>query len=79
MEVNLFMVCVSSLAAVFGVLAMLAVAMRLIMIAFPAKVKIVSGTAGEGGDAAIYAAISAMYSKNFPGTRVTRIEEEKKK
>jgi hypothetical protein len=79
MEVNLLMICISSLLAVFGVLSMLAIAMRLIMIAFPEKVKIVSGTAGVAGDAAIYAAISATYSRNFPGTRVSKIEEEKKK
>ena len=42
MDNNLLMVCVSSLAGVFFVLAFLSIAMRLIMVIFPEK-KIESG------------------------------------
>lgn len=72
MENNLLMVCVSSFAGVFFVLAFLAFAMRLIMVVFPEK-KIESSP----DDSAMYAAISSAYSQLYPGTRISHIEEIK--
>ena len=72
MQVNLFMICVSSFIGVFAVLMFLAVAMQLIMYVFPEK-KIETGS----DDAALYAAITSAYARMYPGTRVSNIEEIK--
>ena len=73
METNLFVMCMSSFAAVFLVLTFLAVAMRLIIVVFPEKEK------DTGIDeAAVYAAISSTYARLYPGTRIRNIEEIKK-
>ena len=72
MESNLLSMCISSFAAVFTVLAFLAVTMRLIMVVFPEK-------QFEGGDdeAAVFAAITSTYARLYPGMRVTNIKEDK--
>ncbi len=72
MQLNLLLMCISSFAAVFTILTFLAVVMHLIMIIFPEK-KIETGP----DDAAIYAAITSIYSRFFPGTKVTNIKEIK--
>jgi len=72
MQLNLFSMCISSFAAVFTVLAFLAVTMRLIMILFPEKKVPVSD------DAAVFAAITSTYARMYPGMKVTNITEEKK-
>ena len=72
MQPNILAICASSFAAVFFVLTFLAVAMHLIMAIFPEK-KIDTGT----DDAAIYAAITSMYARLYPGAKVTNIKEFK--
>lgn len=72
MESNLASMCFASFAAVFTVLAFLAVTMRVIMIIFPEK-EIAAGR----DDAAIYAAITSTYSRLYPGMKITNIKEEK--
>ena len=72
MQINLFMICVSSFVGVFCVLVFLAVAMQLIMYIFPEK-KIETGS----DDAVLYAAITSAYARMYPGTRVSKIEEIK--
>ena len=72
MEPNLASMCFASFAAVFTVLAFLAVTMRLIMIIFPEK-EISAG----GNDVAMYAAITSTYSRLYPEMKITNIKEEK--
>jgi hypothetical protein len=72
MELNLASMCFASFAAVFTVLAFLAITMRLIMIIFPVK----EAPAG-GDDAAIYAAVTSTYSRLYPGMKITNIQEKK--
>ena len=66
---ELLMVCVSSFLAVFVILAILAVIMRLIVVVFPAKVRT--------SDAATMAAVAAVVAQQYPGTRITNVEELK--
>ena len=75
MEGSLLSMCVSSFAAVFTVLSFLAIAMRLIIMVFPEKV--VEVVAPVSDDAPVFAAISSVYAKMYPGARVTKIEEVK--
>jgi len=72
MKLNLLSMCMASFGAVFSILTFLAVVMHLIMIIFPEK-KI--ETASD--DAAIYAAITSVYSSLYPGMKVTNIKEIK--
>lgn len=65
----LIYVCSASFIAVFVLLAALAIVMRLIIMAFPEKLR--------KADAAVVAAVSATYSSLFPGTTITKIEEMK--
>jgi hypothetical protein len=71
MEIDLFMICVSSFVGVFFVLTFLAISMRLIIIIFPEKKEV------PRDDAPLYAAISSIYAQRFPGTRIGTIEEIK--
>ena len=64
---NLLIICISAYVAVFLLLALLAIVMRVLMVAFPKKV--------EGIEPAIVAALTAAATYAFPGTRVTRVEE----
>ena len=66
---ELFTICISAFLAVFVLLAVLAIVMRLILVVFPAK-KIVS-------DAAVVAAVSTVMQNIYPGTKVTKVEEIK--
>lgn len=59
--------CYAAFAAVFVVLAFLALVIHLIALAFPAP--------APGGDAALFAAVSACVASQYAGARVTRIEE----
>ena len=72
MESNLFSMCMASFTAVFLVLTFLAIAMRLIIVIFPEKQE----DAGDD-EAAVYAAITSTYTRLYPGTRVSNIEEIK--
>lgn len=55
--------------AVFVLLALLAVVMRVIMIAFPQR-------AGKA-DAAVLAAVASVATGVYPGTKITKVEEIK--
>ena len=72
MQLNLLSMCIASFAAVFTVLAFLAITMRLIMIVFPVK------KVAASDDAAMYAAITSAYTRMYPGMRISNITEEKK-
>ena len=64
--------CMASFIAVFLVLTFLSIAMRLIIVIFPEKQE------DAGADeAAVYAAITSTYTRLYPGTRVSNIEEIK--
>ena len=66
---SLLSVCSIALAAVFVLLAFLAVVMQLITVVFPERAATV--------DAALVSAISSVVASVYPGARVTRIEEER--
>lgn len=63
-------VCVSAFVAVFTLLTLLALVMRLIMAVFPEK-KVIKT------DSFILAAIASVMSTIYPGTKVTKVEEIK--
>jgi len=66
---ELLIICVSAFAAVFFLLAVLALLMRLIIVIFPEK---------EGAaDAVMIAAVTSVAQSVYPGTKVTRVEEIK--
>ncbi len=64
---SLLGICVSAAIAVFLLLSILALVMRLILWAFPA--------AEPDDDVVVYAAVAAVAQRAFPGSVVTRIEE----
>ena len=64
---DLLVVCLSAFVAVFVLLTFLAVVMRVLMAAYPAKI--------GGLDSATIAAVSAAAAYTFPGTKVTKVEE----
>ena len=66
---ELLPICFSALMAVFSLLAVLALIMRLIMAVFPART--------VGGDTAVIAAISTVMQNVYPGTKITKVEEIK--
>ena len=66
---SLLTVCVSAFIAVFILLSILALTMRLILAVFPEKMVESSG--------ALIAAISTTYNSIYPGTKITKIEEDK--
>lgn len=66
---NMLLICVSAFTAVFVLLALLALAMRSLIAVFPERLAKV--------DPALLAAVSATVSAVFPGTKITRVEEER--
>ncbi len=66
---NLLLICLSAFSAVFVLLTVLAGVMRALVAAFPGRV--------ASGDAAVVAAVTAAVSSVYPGTRITRIEEQR--
>jgi hypothetical protein len=66
---QLLFVCLSSLLAVFVLLTILAVTMRILVAVFPEKL--------AKSDAALLAAVTTAVASIYPGMRVTRVEEEK--
>ena len=66
---HLLFICISAFIAVFLVLSVIAIFMRIILMIFPGVQK--------DNDAAVYAAIGATLNNLFPGTKITKIEEEK--
>lgn len=69
MAPNLFFICISAFLAVFVLLSILAISMRLILIIFPEK--------ESKTDAAVLAAVSTTVQSIYPGTLITKIEEAK--
>ena len=70
MESNeLLMICAVAFLMVFVILTFLALTMRLIILVFPEKV--------AQTEAAMVAAVTAAVQSIFPGTKVTKIEEQK--
>ncbi len=69
---QLLFVCLSSLLAVFVLLTVLAVTMRVLVAAFPETLEKLATS-----DAALLAAITTAVASIFPGMRVTKVEEEK--
>jgi hypothetical protein len=68
-SLELLVICVSAFAVVFATLILLALVMRAIMAVFPEKVVI--------SDSTILAAIASVVAANYPGTKVTKVEEIK--
>ncbi len=66
---ELFTICISAFLAVFVLLAVLALVMRIIIVVFPSR-KI-------GSDAAMVAAVTTVMQSVYPGTKVTKVEEIK--
>jgi hypothetical protein len=66
---ELLLISVSAFAAVFVLLSILAVLMRLMLVVFPAR--------EQQGETAVIAAVSTTIAALYPGTRTTRIEEIK--
>jgi hypothetical protein len=69
---QLLFVCLSSLLAVFVLLTILAVTMRILVAVFPETLKKLATS-----DSALLAAITTAVTSIYPGMRVTRVEEEK--
>ena len=69
---QLLLVCLSSLLAVFVLLTLLAFVMRILVAVFPETLEKLAKS-----DAALLAAVSATVTSMYPGSRVTRVEEEK--
>ena len=68
-QVDLLIICISAFIAVFILLAILALVMKLIIVVFPMK-------AGRS-DAVMLAAVATAVSTIYPGTKLTNIEEIK--
>jgi Ni/Fe-hydrogenase subunit HybB-like protein len=66
---NLLFISISAFIAVFFVLSVIAIFMRIILLVFPES--------KSDNDTAIFAAIGATVSTLFPGSKITKIEEEK--
>jgi hypothetical protein len=68
-SLELLFVCLSALLAVFVLLTILAIIMRILIAVFPEKL--------AKSDAALLAAVTTAAASIYPGMRVTRVEEEK--
>ena len=66
---DLLTVCFAAFTAVFLLLTVLALIMRLIILLFPEK--------GSETHSAMLAAVAAMYQSLYPGMKITRVEEVK--
>jgi hypothetical protein len=66
---ELLIICISSFIAVFVILALLAIAMRIIIIIFPQKI--------ISADSAVIAAVTTAATSLYPGTKISKIEEIK--
>jgi len=66
---NLVIISITSFAAVLIILSLLAIIMRILISVFPAK--------EDDDKSAILAAINTVYQKQYPGTRIIKIGEEK--
>ncbi len=64
---ELLIICISAFIAVFILLTVLAVVMRLIILIFPQKI--------DTTDSAMIAAVAAAATSLYPGTKIKSIEE----
>ncbi len=64
---ELLVICISAFIAVFVLLAVLALVMRLIIVIFPQKTVV--------GDTAMIAAVASVAATLYPGTKITKVEE----
>jgi hypothetical protein len=67
MEPNLLLICASAAIAVFLLLTLLAIAMRVLIAVFPEET--------DQGDVAMLAAVATAVSAAYPGTRITDVTE----
>ena len=67
MEPNLLLISLTAMLAVFVILTLLALTMRVLVAVFPER--------ATSDDAAVLAAVSAAATAAFPGTRVTNVTE----
>jgi uncharacterized protein (UPF0333 family) len=68
-EPSFLAVCFVGVVTVFVLLGALAVVFRIIALAFPVR--------ANTNDAAVLAAVAAAAQRAYPGTKVTRVEEER--
>ena len=66
---ELLLICISAILAVFVLLSLLALVMRLIIAVFPEKI--------ATSDSAYIAAIASVISTIYPQTKITKVEEIK--
>ena len=66
---ELISICLSAFIAVFLILSILAVFMRLITVVFSVK--------DTKEDSAVIAALTTIVNQYYPGTKITKIEESK--
>lgn len=66
---GLISICISALIAVFLILFLLAIIMRLITVIFPEE--------DIKDDSAVIAALTTIVNKYYPGIKITKIEETK--
>ena len=66
-SLDLLLICASAFVAVFCLLTVLALVMRIIVVVFPQK--------EASADAAIIAALASTVSTLYPGTSITKVEE----
>jgi hypothetical protein len=64
---ELLIICLAAFIAVFVLLTVLALMMRLIIVVFPHKV--------GADDTAMLAAVASVAASVYPGTKITKIEE----
>ena len=71
--IDLLTICITAFLAVFGLLALLALVMRLILVFFPDR-ELDVVTEVEP-DAAVIAALTSAISRLYPGTKISNIKE----
>ena len=68
-SIDILAMCGVAFIAVFLLLMILALIMRLILVVFPERAEVV--------DAAVLAAVTSVISTAYPGTKITKVEEVK--
>jgi TRAP-type C4-dicarboxylate transport system permease small subunit len=69
---QLLFACLSALLAVFVLLTILAIAMRILIAVFPETLEKLAES-----DSALLAAVTTAVTTMYPGMKVTKVEEEK--
>ena len=65
-SLELLFICISAFIAVFVLLAILALVMRVIMVLFPQRAQV--------ADAVVYAAVASAVTALYPGTKISKVE-----